>query len=168
MSVAKSVMMHPTVTTSKRSATIKYSMVAFLGGCLLAVQMFLNGVLAETVPAMKASLFVHIVGLLTALGLCLSQSSSAPPASVIQPPRRLAWWVYSAGAFGGIAIACMSVSVSSPLGTSGAVVFIVLGQILYGACSDAFGLLGAVKRRLTRWDLVQIICLIVGAVMVIV
>ena len=141
----------------------KYSTLALTSGALISAGIFFNGMLTLYFPPLQASFVIHCIGFLAAWVLWFFQErlSSSPHRAPIP------WWVYSAGFFGAIAVACMGAAVNSPLGISGATGLMMLGQIIYGICSDRLGLLGTVKRSLTRWDSLQIAFLLIGAYLLI-
>ena len=141
----------------------KYPILALTSGSLISLGIFFNGLLSSHLPPLQASFFIHLIGFLAAWLLCAFQDRI--PASLQQ--SSVPWWVYSAGLFGAIAVACMGAAVNSPLGISGATGLMMLGQIMYGVFSDQFGLLGSVKRSFTRWDTVQIGFLSIGTYLLI-
>lgn len=128
---------------------------ALLSGFLLGLMVFLNGTLAKFIHPLEASLVVHIVGFGAAIVLALLWK---PPANRLSVP----WWTYITGMFGGIAVAIVGICVNSPLGVGATVGLMVLGQVLYGWVSDAFGWFGQTKRLPTGMDFLQALFVLAG------
>src|SRR4051812_34825950 len=121
------------------------SLLALFSGCLLASMVFFNGLLAKFIRPLEASLIIHLVGLVAALGLVLFWRGNSQAEKKGSPS-----WAYLAGIFGGIAVAIVGVTANSAIGISGTVGLMVLGQVLFGWVNDTFGLFGSPRRRLTR------------------
>lgn len=139
-------------------SSLGISLLALFSGCLLALMVFFNGLLAKFIRPLEASLVIHLIGLVAAFGLVLAWKLSSN--TTRQPVPK---WSYLTGIFGGIAVAIVGVTVNSPLGIAGTVGLMVLGQVLFGWVNDTFGLFGSAKRRLTGLDFVQAIFILLGA-----
>lgn len=134
------------------------SVLALLTGCLLALMVFFNGLLAKHIHPLEASLVIHLIGLLAA--------------SIMVFIWRPAWkidfkhvpkWAYLAGIFGALSVTLIGYSVNTPIGLAGTVGLGVLGQVLYGWANDLFGWFGTHRRRLTLLDLLQALFILTGA-----
>lgn len=136
----------------------KHSSFTLLAGCLLGFMVFFNGLLAKYLNPLVGSFVVHIVGLVAALVLVLVWRQGLT--SGTSKPTRTS---YSTGVFGGLAVIAVGITVNSQIGIAGTVGLLVLGQVIYGWVSDVFGLFGSQKRKLTRLDLIQCLCVLVGA-----
>lgn len=136
----------------------KHSSFTLLAGCLLGFMVFFNGLLAKYLNPLVGSFVVHIVGLVAALVLVLVWRQGLT--SGTSKPTRTS---YSTGVFGGLAVIAVGITVNSQIGIAGTVGLLVLGQVIYGWASDVFGLFGSQKRKLTRLDLIQCLCVLVGA-----
>ena len=130
-------------------------LLALLSGFLLGLMVFFNGLLAKFINPLEGSLIVHLVGLVAALLLALIWKA---PAKRLRVPR----YTFITGIFGGIAVAIVGVCVNGPLGVAGTVGMMVLGQVLYGWLSDAFGWFGSAKRWPTLLDFVQALFVLAG------
>jgi bacterial/archaeal transporter family-2 protein len=119
-----------------------YFGLAALAGALLACMVFLNGALAGHVGPVPASFLVHGIGLVAASAL---------------------WWAYAGGAFGGVLVIIVGVTVNSELGVSGTIAMLLLGQILTGWATDHFGWFGLPRRSLGMRDLIQVLLVMVGS-----
>lgn len=128
---------------------------ALLSGLLLGLMVFFNGTLAKYINPLEASFVVHLIGFFAAIILALIWK---PPAKRLAVP----WWTYLTGMFGGIAVAIVGICVNSPLGVAATVGLMVLGQVLYGWISDAFGWFGQKKRLPTGIDFLQAFFVLAG------
>lgn len=138
-------------------SSIGISIIALSSGCLLALMVFFNGMLAKYIRPLEASFVIHLIGLVAALGLYIfwqfTKKIERRPA-----PK----WTYITGVFGGVAVAIVGVTANSPIGISGTVGLMVLGQVLFGWVNDTFGLFGSPKRRLTGLDILQAAFILAG------
>lgn len=126
------------------------SLIALFAGFLLSITVYVNGLLAKFIRPLEASLVIHLVGLVAAL--ILFAFWRLPPKL---ERKTIPNWTYIAGFFGGISVAIIGVTVNGPIGITGTVGLLVLGQVLYSWLNDSFGFFGTPKRKLTVLDFVQ-------------
>jgi transporter family-2 protein len=138
-------------------SSLALSLLSLFSGGLLAIMVFFNGLLAKYIQPLEASLVIHLVGLIAALALLFIKKFNQRVKGITLPK-----WNYLAGIFGGIAVALIGITVNSPIGITGTVALLVLGQVLYGWINDTFGLFGSQKRRLSKLDLLQAIFILTG------
>jgi len=142
-----------------------------VAGVLLAVMVTINSGLAAHSTPFVASWVVHGVGAVAAFLLLqvnlrlasgrLASGAGAPVGA--KPPL----WSYLGGAPGAFAVALSSIAINSSLALAGGLSLLLVGQILFGLLSDAWGLFGTPKRGLTRFDLLAALCVIAGSALII-
>jgi bacterial/archaeal transporter family-2 protein len=111
---------------------------AILGGALSAITVAQNGDLALYLGTYRATVLVHVVGLITILLFLLARREKFrwDPAT----PR----YAYLGGALGVFTVLGCNASFAA-LGVSVPVALMLLGQTMLGAAIDQFGLFGAQK-----------------------
>ncbi|WP_026179799.1 DMT family transporter [Hahella ganghwensis] len=136
-------------------------------GVLLAVMININSQLAEFSSPVVASWVAHGVGGLAAWGLCLvvgsRKHSVAQRQSRGAAAGRIPFWCYLGGVPGAMTVVLAAVTVNSPLGLSGSLALMLVGQILFGLLCDYFGLFGIPRRKLQWRDAHVSLCTISGA-----
>lgn len=139
------------------------SLFAILAGFLLGLMVYLNGILANYINPIPASLLIHLVGSLAAIVLLAIKSKS-----LIKDSKSFKFnWTYCVGLFGAIAVVVIGYTVNSPLGVAGTIGSLVLGQIIYGWLNDYFGFFGSVKRKLYIYDFLQAVFILAGVSVII-
>jgi transporter family-2 protein len=146
----------------KDQAPSYFTFVALFAGFLLASMMHFNGALARASEPVAASLGIHLIGTVAALGLMLCWKTKQPIQILTTP-----WWAYLAGVFGGITVVIVGITVNSPLGIAGTVALFLLGQIFYGWVNDSFGLFGFPKRKIKGLELLQALLVLAGSALII-
>ncbi|MGE5544999.1 MAG: DMT family transporter [Bacillota bacterium] len=135
-----------------------FLLIAMLAGAAMAVQGTMNSVLGKVIGLWESTLVVHIIGLVTVLGVILitgvgfhglAKSGQAP------------WYVYLGGLLNVIII--FGVVKSMPeIGVGNATTGIIFAQILTAVMIDRFGIMG-VEKIPFRWvDLLGVALLAVG------
>ncbi|MEZ4704899.1 MAG: DMT family transporter [Bdellovibrionota bacterium] len=144
-----------------RSAKSLPTLASCLAGILLSAMVHINGLLAAKTNAYLSSTIVHIVGTLTCLVILLAQST--PPRKVLGKTSPL--WAYSGGILGASVVILCNLTVNSPIGLSGTVAMMLLGQTLCSAIADHFGWMGIAKKRLSVRDGAQMALILCGCMM---
>ncbi len=112
---------------------------AVVAGILAAVTVAQNGALALYLGNVRATVFVHVVGLITILLWLLIRREK------IRVDRATPWYAFLGGALGVLTVIGTNMSFAV-LGVSVPVALMLLGQTLLGAAVDQFGLFGAPRR----------------------
>ena len=138
-------------------SSLVHSLLTLFAGGLLALMLYFNGMLAKYIQPFEASLIIHLIGLVAALGLLAFWRN---PNSF--KFNRTSKTSLSTGVFGGIAVVLVGIAVNGPIGVAGTVGLIVLGQVIYGWVNDTMGLFGTPRRRLNKLDLLQATLILLG------
>ncbi len=131
---------------------------AILGGALSAITVAQNGDLALVMGTYRATVLVHVVGLITILLFLLLRREK------FRWQRATPWFAYLGGAFGVFTVLGCNASFAA-LGVSVPVALMLLGQTLLGAAIDQFGLFGAIKHPFKPQHLISF-ALIAGGIAV--
>lgn len=111
---------------------------AALSGVLMAVQGAFNSALGKAIGLLEATLIVHLIGSVLALGLLLVGLGSGTWANYTDAP----WYSYLGGLLG-VAIVYLVVASIAKVGVAPATTAIIVGQVSTAALIDFFGLFGA-------------------------
>ncbi len=133
------------------------SMLTLFAGGLLSLMVYFNGLLAKYISPFEASLVVHLVGLVTALIIWIFFRPKNK-----EPHKKIPFWPFLAGIFGGIAVAINGMTVNSPVGVAGTIGLFVLGQVIYSWFNDSWGWFGTPRRKLTLLDFLQAFFILAG------
>lgn len=135
-----------------------YLLVAMVAGAAMAVQGTMNSVLGKVIGLWESTLVVHIIGLVTVVGVILvtgvgfgglAKGGEAP------------WYVYLGGLLNVIII--FGVVKSMPqIGVGNATTGIIFAQILTAVMIDRFGIMGVEKVPFRWLDLLGVALLAVG------
>jgi transporter family-2 protein len=135
-----------------------YLIIAMVAGAAMAVQGTMNSVLGKVIGLWESTLVVHIIGLITVVGVILvtgtgfgglAKGSEAP------------WYVYLGGLLNVIII--FGVVKSMPqIGVGNATTGIIFAQILTAVMIDRFGIMGMEKVPFRWIDLLGVALLAVG------
>lgn len=142
---------------------------AFASGALLALMINYNSLLARHTTPMFASWVAHGVGAVAALALILLYSRIARPAGTPPPDpgAKLPFWFYLGGIPGALTVLLAAITVNSILTLSGTIAFMLVGQVLFGIVSDAFGWFRTLRRRVEAIELVAALLILAGSVLII-
>ena len=135
-----------------------YLLIAMVAGAAMAVQGTMNSVLGKVIGLWESTLVVHIIGLITVVGVILvtgvgfgglAKGGEAP------------WYVYLGGLLNVIII--FGVVKSMPqIGVGNATTGIIFAQILTAVMIDKFGIMGVEKVPFRWLDLLGVALLAVG------
>ncbi|MGI6513856.1 MAG: DMT family transporter [Syntrophomonadales bacterium] len=135
-----------------------YLLIAMAAGAAMAVQGTMNSVLGKVIGLWESTLVVHVIGLITVVGIILAGGIGfAGLAKAGEAP----WYVYLGGLLNVIII--FGVVKSMPkIGVGNATTGIIFAQILTAVMIDRFGIMG-VEKVPFRWiDLLGVVLLAVG------
>ncbi|KKD00273.1 DMT family transporter [Photobacterium halotolerans] len=141
------------------------ALLALFAGAMLSLMILLNSQLAAHSSPLLASWVAHGIGAAFAgfiLFVCHLRSKRTRPA-----PRPVPKWAYLGGIPGAFTVILAAATVNSPLGLSGSVAFMLVGQTLFGMLSDLFGLMGSNKRKFSYQDLAVVCCILCGSMLII-
>jgi bacterial/archaeal transporter family-2 protein len=133
-------------------------LLAVAAGSLAALTVALNGNLALYLGNMRATVLIHVVGLIAVLLWIWIRREK------IRVDRATPWYAFMGGALGVLTVIGTNLSYAA-LGVSIPVALMLLGQTLLGAAIDQFGLFGA-KRRPFRPEHLLSFALIGGGIVV--
>lgn len=141
-------------------------------GCLLALMIHYNSALAKESSPVFSSWVAHCVGSITALFFVIlnRQFSVArkQPAGTAESEKNLTpWWAYLGGIPGTLTVILAAIAVNGGLALAGTISLMLVGQVLFGIVSDAFGLFGTQKRQLTANDVVVSASVLSGSALII-
>ena len=141
---------------------------AFLGGALLAYMLSCNALLAKHSTPLFASWAAHGLGAAAALLLVSMRPLFSRPSAAAGPASGTApRWAFLGGLPGALTVVLAGITINSRLGLPGTVSLALVGQVVFGFASDAFGLFGAPKRRFGAADLAAALLILAGSALII-
>jgi transporter family-2 protein len=144
----------------------RYSILAIVGGGLLALMININSQLALETSAINASWIAHGLGSLLAFGLyhVVKKTVGSPPSSMKGDIPKL---YYLGGLPGAFTVILASVTVNSVIGLSGTLALGLIGQLVCSILCEILGLFGLEKRTFTPIELLPISLVIFGSILII-
>jgi transporter family-2 protein len=136
---------------------------AFVGGLLLALMIHCNSLLAHHTTSVFASWVAHGLGAIAALALVALRPRTPAVSDAARPPL----WFYAGGIPGAFTVILAAVAVNSSLTLSGAIAFMLVGQVVFGITSDQLGLLRTPRRRVATTDLLGALAVLAGSALII-
>jgi transporter family-2 protein len=144
------------------------SLIALIGGGLLAIMIALNGQLLAYVSPIYASWIAHGTGALAALLIVQWVRWRRVSAGVITADLGSApYWSYLGGVPGAFVVVLAVITVNSVLGFTGTLVLSITGQILFSLIADQWGWFGMAKRLLTRRRLISSLLIFSGSLLIV-
>ncbi|MFC3703059.1 DMT family transporter [Reinekea marina] len=143
------------------------SLVALLGGGLLAMMIALNGKLMAFVSPIYASWIAHATGAIAALFIVQwvrYKRTAEATANLSKAPT----WSFFGGIPGAFVVVLAVITVNSTLGFTGTLVLSITGQILFSLITDQWGWFGFAKRVLTARRLVSSLLIFFGSMLIVV
>ncbi len=135
-------------------------LVGAIGGIAVGLQGTIAGVMGTRVGSTATSFIIHIGGAALSGVLLLARGGEQ-----IQNWRSLSWYMLGAGALG--VLLYITLSYTFPrLGATGALMLIIVGQLLTGIVVDHFGLFGTAVRLIDGWRVIAIGLLLIGGYLV--
>lgn len=151
-------------TTTNKKNRIFWQLIAIIVGGLLAIQSAINGHLGGLLHApLQAAWISFLVGtiLLFIVNLCQRSFKHLPNLT----HQKLPWWIWLGGLLGALYISSNAFFVPI-IGTGTVVVLALFGQIIGSLNIDQFGLLGAIKNRITPLKLFGLALMLIGVVLI--
>jgi bacterial/archaeal transporter family-2 protein len=143
-------------------------LLAIAGGVLLALMIHYNSLLAHHTTPVFASWVAHGLGAVAALALVAIHARMAgPSAPVTEPHTRPPLWFYAGGIPGTFTVILAAITVNSSLALSGAIAFMLVGQVIFGIASDHLGLFRTPRRRIAGTDLLGALAVLGGSTLII-
>lgn len=140
-----------------------YSVLALIGGGLLALMIHLNSQLAAQTSALNASWIAHGLGAAVAIALCSIKTNKKAKLSNEKPPK-----LFLLGGLPGAATVILAaITVNSSIGLSGTLALGLVGQISCSILCEHFGLFNLEKRVFSTIELVPVILVIMGSTLII-
>jgi transporter family-2 protein len=142
---------------------------AFAGGLLLALMVNTNSLLARHTTPVFTSWVSHGLGAAAAVILVLVFARVFGARGQVQKPpsrTRMPLWFYLGGIPGAVTVILSAITVNSPLTLSGAIAFMLVGQVVFGIASDSFGLFRTLKRRIVAADVLGALAVLVGSALI--
>lgn len=133
-------------------------LVAAISGVAMAVQGTLNSSLSQKTTLLSATLVVHVIGTLVALGAVLGGRVPLLEHHWSSVP----WYLYLGGVLSVIIVGLVAVSIPK-VGVCNATTAIIIGQVSMAVLIDHFGWLGASKLPWSPWQFLGICFFAVGA-----
>jgi len=144
----------------------RYSILAIVGGGLLALMIDINSQLALETSAINASWIAHGLGSLLAFGLYhVVKKTAGSPASPVKADIPKLY--YLGGLPGAFTVILASVTVNSVVGLSGTLALGLIGQLVCSIFCETLGLFGLEKRTFTLIDLLPITLVAFGSLLII-
>ncbi|MGF1764224.1 DMT family transporter [Aliivibrio kagoshimensis] len=151
--------------------SVKYlnTVMALIGGVLLASMIRFNSQLAESSSPIVASWLAHGIGAVIALLLLVLTSVFSNKQSVEsnKKPTLAPKWSYLGGVPGAVVVIIAAITVNSDIGLAGTLVLGLIGQVTFGLICDAWGLLGVEKNKITAVQVKKVILIVVGSMLII-
>jgi transporter family-2 protein len=143
-------------------------LMAILGGLLLALMINYKSLLARHTTPIFASWVAHGLGAVAAFVLVMLHHRVVRPADpAAQPGPRPPLWFYAGGIPGTLVVILAAIAVNSSLALSGAIAFMLVGQVIFGIAVDHLGLFRTQRRRITRIDLLGALAVLAGSTLII-
>ncbi|MDX2319268.1 MAG: DMT family transporter [Moritella sp.] len=143
----------------------RYSILAIIGGGLLALMININSQLSLETSAINASWIAHGLGSLVALGLFHMTKKRANPSSQIPGPVPRLY--YLGGLPGAFTVILASITVNSAIGLSGTLALGLIGQLVCSILCETLGLFGLEKKQFNVIDLLPISFVVFGSILII-
>lgn len=140
---------------------------AIAGGLLLALMINYNSLLASRTTPVFASWVAHGLGAAGAAVLVMLYAGIRRPAEAAPRRARPALWLYAGGIPGAFTVILAAITVNSPLTLSGAIAFMLVGQVIFGIVSDRFGLFRTPRRRIVVTDILGALAVLTGSALII-
>lgn len=138
------------------------------GGILLALMIHYNSLLAHHTTPVFASWVAHGLGAVAAAVLVAVYARAVRPAAAMTaPPTRPPLWFYTGGIPGTFTVILAAITVNSGLALSGAIAFMLVGQVVFGIASDQLGLFRTPRRRIAATDLLGALAVLAGSTLII-
>ncbi len=145
----------------KRSTDL---LLALGGGLILTLMIDSNSLLAKHSTPLFASWVAYGVGSVAAFLLVLVCAIVFRKTNKeIELQRKIPLWVYLGGIPGAMTVVLAAITVNSDLSLSGSFALMLVGQVLFGICSDTFGFFGTPKKRFTWLDLFVVLLVLTGS-----
>lgn len=140
-------------------------LLAIVAGILLAVMIDFNSLLAKHSVPVFASWVAHGFGALVALVIVGLGATllRLKPQKAISPKPQSPFWSYWGGIPGTFTVILAAITVNSPLGLSGTLALMLVGQVLFGIVSDQFGWFGIPQRKIGVTDGLVILFVLSGS-----
>lgn len=143
----------------------RYSPLAIIGGCLLALMIHLNSQLASDTTALNASWVAHGIGAITAW--CLFATAGPKSKTASPDKQQVPKLFYFGGLPGAFTVILASVTVNSSIGLSGTLALGLIGQLLCSMVCEQFGLFRLEKKTFSIVELVPILLITTGSILLI-
>jgi len=114
--------------------------VGLLGGLAVGTQSPLAGLMSQRIGSAASSLVVHLGGLLASLVFLAVRGGEG-----IRDVRTLSWPMLASGCAGLALYLTLGYTVPR-IGAAGAIVLVIVGQLVAGLCLDHFGVFGLTAR----------------------
>jgi transporter family-2 protein len=153
------------------NVNVKYlnTVMAVIGGVLLACMIRFNSQLAESSSPMVASWVAHGIGTVFALLLIVicrvqvNQQSNNSEETSTPTPR----WSYFGGVPGALVVIIASITVNSDIGLAGTLVLGLIGQVVFGFICDGLGLFGVEQKKITVGQVKKVVFIVTGSMLII-
>ena len=144
----------------------RYSILAIVGGGLLALMININSQLALETSAINASWVAHGLGSLLAFLLYhIAKRAIESPTSLMKGhvPK-----LYYLGGFpGAFTVILASITVNSAIGLSGTLALGLIGQLVCSIFCEILGLFGLEKSKFTLIELLPVSLVVFGSILII-
>lgn len=135
-------------------------LIGIIGGAAVGIQSQIAGSMGQRVGGTSGSFIIHLGGTILSGLLLLIRGGEK-----IRDWQTLPWYMLIGGVFGLILYQTLNVTMPR-LGSTMAIVLIIVGQLVTGVLIDHFGLLGAVVRPVDLPRIAGILLLLVGAYLI--
>jgi transporter family-2 protein len=138
-------------------------LLATIAGAILACMLFYNGMLAHATDPIWASFVAHGVG--TAAALLLLALPVAP--RKVDTPATAPLWAYLGGVPGALTVILANITVNTPLGLTGSLSLMLLGQVVFALIVDSLGWFQLQPRRPGLYDFASVLGVMSGSAILI-
>ena len=144
---------------------ILYYLLPLLGGLAVSLQVVLNGVLEGHVGRMWTVFTSHIVGAIAAIAILAVQFAVVGESAGFSGFKSTPWYSLFGGIFG-FTIVFFVLIPTGKIPFTAILAFVTIGQLLFGAFADHFGIFGFDKSPLTIYRVLGICAIILGGYLV--
>jgi len=140
---------------------------AFVGGVLLSLMLYLSSILASDTSAIYSSWVAHGLGAIVAICITAIVSLLMSKKAKTKETKKFPLWLYLGGIPGAFTVLLAAININGSQSVSGTIAFALFGQIVFGVASDQYGILGIPRRKIRPVDFAVVGCVLLGSLLII-
>lgn len=142
---------------------------AVLGGSLLSLMLYFNGIMAKLTSPVFASWLIHGIGTMVAILFVFVMSIffNIINSNVNSPIKKAPFWSYAGGIPGALAVVLSAVTINSRIGLAGTLSLMLVGQSIFAIIADYLGIVAHPQKSMTTRDFLFILSALTGSTLII-